>query len=392
MANKMLKKNSFTALAIETSCDETAMAVIQSEKTTSGWKFDVLSNVVASQIDIHKKWGGVYPELASRAHLEAMIPVLREALSPLGEISNNKLLISSKNLNAKFPKEKINMAMQKVDVIAVTEKPGLIGSLLMGIETAQILGTMFDKPIINVNHLEGHIYASFAGKIPNNKFLISNKIPNPKIKIENLKFKIPKTGIFPVLALVVSGGHTSLILMKDHLEYETVAQTIDDAAGEAFDKVARIIGLPYPGGPEIEKLAKKGNQNAYQFTVGMNGKSDFSFSGLKTAVLYLTKDVKTGRARKYNKADLAASFQKIVADTLIQKTQIAVRQYEPKTLILSGGVSANAYIRKRFQDVFSQSTTGCQQPTILIPPKTLSTDNAVGIGLAGIIKLAKQRF
>lgn len=335
-----------TILAIETSCDETAMAVIKSKKTTSGWDFEIISNIVASQIDIHKKWGGIYPELASRAHLEAMIPVLSEALAPLDQ--------------------KLTEAMEKVDAIAVTKEPGLIGSLLMGIETAQILGSVFNKPVINVNHLEGHIYSAFCS--------------------ESEKLKVSKSGIFPVLALVVSGGHTSLILMSDHLEYETVAQTIDDAAGEAFDKVARLIGLPYPGGPEIEKLAKKGDENAYQLTIGMDGKSDFSFSGLKTAVLYLTKNPSTGKKRQYSKAHLVASFQKTVTDTLIQKTSIAISAYEPKTLVLTGGVSANSYIRNRFSKEFAENIN------LLIPPKKLSTDNAVGIGIVGTIKLAKQRF
>ena len=361
-----------TILAIETSCDETAMAVIRSKKTASGWDFEVLSNVVASQIDIHKKWGGVYPELASRAHLEAMIPVLAQTLEPLSK----KLNVKNQNVNFQ-----IKNAMREIDAIAVTEKPGLIGSLLMGIETAQILGSMFDKPVINVNHLEGHIYSSFAGVNPNNQASSSEQIINHKSQI-----KIPKTGIFPVLALVVSGGHTSLILMKDHLKYETVAQTIDDAAGEAFDKVARIIGLPYPGGPEIEKLAQNSDENAYTLPIGMDRKSDFSFSGLKTAVLYLTKNPTTGKARKYNKADLAASFQKVVADTLIQKTKIALDKYEPKTLILTGGVSANSYIRDRFTHEFSK------RANLLIPPIPLSTDNAVGIGVAGIIKLPKERL
>ncbi len=335
-----------TILAIETSCDETAIAVLKVKKTVSNYQFEVLSNVVASQIDIHKKWGGVYPELASRAHLEAMIPVLTEATRPLDK--------------------EIKKAIEQIDSIAVTKEPGLIGSLLMGMETAQILGAMFNKPVINVNHLEGHIYSAFCaiGKKP---------------------FNIAINDIFPILALVVSGGHTSLLLMQDHLKYKTVAKTIDDAAGEAFDKVARIMGLPYPGGPEIEKLAKGGNENAYNLPIGLDHKQDFSFSGLKTAVLYLTKDPTTGKQRKYNRADLAASFQKTVSDTLIQKTKIAVRKYEPKTLILSGGVSANSYIRDRFQNVSSQSTTNNRLPTILIPPKHLSTDNAIGIGVAGAI-------
>lgn len=403
-----MSKNHLTILAIETSCDETAMAVIRSKKTASGWPaqggsalcgdFEIISNVVASQIDLHKKWGGVYPELASRAHLEAMIPVLQEAVLPLEENFKSQILNSKKTSNLKFKNSNFKQnsclagrrasfeIINSIDAIAVTEKPGLIGSLLMGLETAEILGAYFNKPVVRVNHLEGHIYASFAGEMPNNKFQISNN-NNPEIKINNLKFKIPTTGIFPVLALVVSGGHTSLILMRDHLKYQTVAETIDDAAGEAFDKVARILGLGYPGGPEIEKLAKSGNEDAYDLPIGLDGKKDFSFSGLKTSVLYKTKDVKTGKAKKYNKPDMAASFQKTVADTLIQKTKIAFDKYKPKMLILSGGVSANSYIRERFSAEFSRGED--RKYHLAIPPKNLSTDNAVGIGITGIIQLTK---
>ena len=383
MTKKLQKKNNLTILAVETSCDETAMAVIKSEETASGWEFEVLSNVVTSQIDIHKKWGGIYPELASRAHLEAMLPVLFQAIEPL-EL-NQKLKVKSQN-----DKSKIKSAMTEIDVIAVTKEPGLIGSLLMGIETAEILGAYFQKPVIKVNHLEGHVYSAFSGVNPKHEA----RNPKPSFargrQIQNLKFKIPKTGIFPILALVVSGGHTSLILMQDHLKYKTVAKTIDDAAGEAFDKVARILELPYPGGPEIEKSSKSGDENAYALPIGMNGKPDFSFSGLKTAVLYLTKNPTTGKKLKYNKADLAASFQKVVADTLIQKTRLATSKYEPKTLILSGGVSANSYIRDRFSSEFSRPTPNAKRLTVLVPPKPLSTDNAVGIAVAGVIKSANQ--
>lgn len=385
-----MKKNHLTILAIETSCDETAMAALKISETDPAWEFEVLSNVVASQINIHKKWGGVYPELASRAHLEAMIPVLQETLLPIEKFSKPKLQISSQSSGAQAKKAKIEKIFEKIDAIAVTEKPGLVGSLLMGIETAQILGAYFNKPVIKINHLEGHIYSGFAGRISNNKFLTSSKNQKSKlnnsIETQNSKFKILKKGIFPILALIVSGGHTSLILMDNHLKYKTVAQTIDDAAGEAFDKVARIIGLPYPGGPEIEKLAKDGNKNAYDLPIGLDRKKDFSFSGLKTAVLYLTKNPVTGKKLKYNKADLAASFQKVVTDTLIQKTRLATSKYEPKILILSGGVSANSYIRDRFSSEFSRPTPNAKRLTVLVPPKPLSTDNAVGIGIVGAIR------
>jgi len=337
-------------LAIETSCDETAAAVVEAKKTAGGFEIEILSNAVASQIDIHKKWGGVYPELASRAHLEAMIPVLDEALKPVNGIHD---------LN------------KKIDAIAITVGPGLIGSLLMGVETAQILSSYFNLPVVPVNHLEGHVYAAFCGE---------DQSSNDKCQ----KIEIKKSGIFPILALVVSGGHTSLILMKDHLKYETVGQTIDDAAGEAFDKVARIMDLGYPGGPVIEKIAKKGNESKYPLPLSMVDRKtlDFSFSGLKTAALYLTKDPRTQKKLKYDKADLAASFQKTVCEILTQKTIQAARTYQPKTVILGGGVSANSYLREHFvREVSKISGT-----EVLIPPKQLSTDNAAGIAIAGVLK------
>ncbi|MCX6809725.1 MAG: tRNA (adenosine(37)-N6)-threonylcarbamoyltransferase complex transferase subunit TsaD [Candidatus Berkelbacteria bacterium] len=375
-------KNKFI-LAIETSCDETAMSLVRFVENKNGWEIDILSNVVASQIDIHKKWGGVYPELASRAHLEAMIPVLEEALEPLNElrITNNELRMGLESIhNSPFK------ILDSISAVAVTQGPGLIGSLLMGIETAQVISAIYNKPIVPVNHLEGHVYSAFA----------EYKGKGQRVKVKNSKFEIPKRGIFPVLSLVVSGGHTSLILMEDHLKYKTVGQTIDDAAGEAFDKVARILDLGYPGGPAIEKLAKTGNENVYDLPVALKNSLDFSFSGLKTAALYLTKDPRTQKKLKYNRADLAASFQKAVVDALILKTQKAISKYNPKTVILSGGVSANGYLRERFVRQLSArraepSGRRPQPPVILIPPVALSTDNAVGIAIASALKFSKNQ-
>jgi len=371
-------------LAIETSCDETAASLIRFRETESNFEFEVLSNAIASQIDIHKEWGGVFPELASRAHLESIIPVLEEAVKPLNESRSAKCEVRSENIRSSQL-----AALNSVNAIAVTSGPGLIGSLLMGTETANILAGYFNKPIIPVNHLEGHVYSAFAEY---KQSAISSQHSEKKLSPDSwkLKAKISKTGIFPILALVVSGGHTSLILMKDHLQYETVGQTIDDAAGEAFDKVSKLMELGYPGGPIIEKLAESGNENKYKLPVAMKDSCDFSFSGLKTAVLYMTKDPRTKEKLKYNQADLAASFQKAVVDALILKTKKAVEKYQPKTLILGGGVSANGYLRKRF--VHEIKNGKWKMENVLIPPKHLSTDNAVGIAIAATLKFSKNQI
>jgi N6-L-threonylcarbamoyladenine synthase len=336
-----------TILAVESSCDETAAAVVRVGEGKSGYDFEVVSNVVASQIDLHKKWGGVYPELASRAHLEAMIPVLTEALEPLGDGFKG---------------------LEKIDAVAVTAGPGLIGSLLMGFEAAKIICALYKKPLIAVNHLEGHIYASFAHKE---------------------KFLVPKNAIFPCIALIVSGGHTSLVLIRDHLQYKTVGETIDDAAGEAFDKVARILDLGYPGGPAVENLASQGDDSAYDLPLSMLSSKDlnFSFSGLKTAVLYKTKNPATGEKREFDRAGLAASFQKTVSKILTQKTIKAINAHNAKTVILSGGVSANGYLRSYFLKQISKDT----KAKILIPPKNLSTDNALGIAITGAMHFLKKQ-
>jgi N6-L-threonylcarbamoyladenine synthase len=374
-------------LAIETSCDETAASLIKFRSTETNFEIEVLSNAIASQIDIHKKWGGVFPELASRAHLEAMIPVLEEALLPLAGIRNKE--VGSRGKTEETTPNSLFVIPNSVSAIAVTQGPGLIGSLLMGTETANILASHFDKPLISVNHLEGHVYSAFA-KTNKEEGIKNNEKKSPIIP--NSSFLIPKKGIFPILALVVSGGHTSLILMKDHLQYETVGQTIDDAAGEAFDKVSKLMELGYPGGPIIERLAESGDENKYDLPVAMKDSCDFSFSGLKTAVLYMTKDPRTKEKLEYNQADLAASFQKAVVDALILKTKKAVDKYQPKTLILGGGVSANGYLRKRFISEISLRPTPCAlPPTILIPPKNLSTDNAVGIAIAAALKFCKNQ-
>lgn len=326
-------------LAIETSCDETAAAVLAD---TNG-QLNVLSNVVASQIDIHKKYGGVVPEVAARAHIESVIPVLEEALKKAG------------------------VKPAELDRIAVTHGPGLIGSLTVGVETAKALSEAWHKPLYPVNHLGGHIYANFIAS--------ENKKPE-----------------FPLVALLVSGGHTLLIYMKSHLDYQIISYTRDDAAGEAFDKGAKILGLPYPGGPAIAAVAQKGSETAFNFPIidltaapkrnliGFLEKPepslDFSFSGLKTALLSKTKTLKMNSKIK---ADLAASFQKAIIETLIQNSLRAIQKYQPKTFILSGGVAANKDLREKLGQEIKKVSP---QTLYLIPDSDYCTDNAAMIGAA----------
>jgi N6-L-threonylcarbamoyladenine synthase len=315
----MPKSKPIKILAIETSCDETAAAVI--EKTDSD--LEIISNVVTSQIEIHKKYGGVFPEHASRAHVEKIIPVVEEALGNIDP-----------------------------DIIAVTIGPGLIGSLLVGINFAKTLAFAQKKLIIGVNHWLGHIYSNWAEK------------PYP---------------IFPALILIVSGGHTGLVLMESPNDIEPLGETLDDAAGEAFDKVAKLLNLSYPGGPAISKAAKKGNPKTYNFPRSMLDQKNynFSFSGLKTAILYETK--KLQKMSLKNKADFAASFQQAVIDILIGKTIQAAYEFKPKSICICGGVSANKELREQMKKAVAKLPW---KTSYHVPPIKLSTDNAAMIGIA----------
>lgn len=308
-------------LGIETSCDETAAAVIKNGR-------EILSNVVLSQIDIHQKYGGVVPEIASRHHIEAIFPVINEAL------------------------EKAHVTLDDIEVIAVAHGPGLVGSLLVGVAAAKALAFALNKPLVGVNHIEGHIYANF----------LSGQEVNP-----------------PLVCLTVSGGHTDLLLIPRLGEYQILGRTRDDAAGEAFDKVARVLGLPYPGGPQIEKLAQGGNKTAIFFPRGLQepGNFDFSFSGLKTAALnYLNeaKQKKEGVALH----DFAASFQWAIIDILTQKLLTAASVHGVKQIVLSGGVAANGTFRGHVEA--EALKRGLE---LLYPPIYLCTDNAAMIGSAG---------
>ena len=313
-------------LAIETSCDETAAAVIENGRS-------LLASTVASQIDIHARYGGVFPEVASRQHILSIVPVVEQTLA------------------------KAHMSLGDIDAIAVTRGPGLAGSLVVGLNMAKGLVLGADIPLVGVNHLEGHIYSAWvynAGEDPP---------PEPE---------------FPLMALLVSGGHTELNLMEAHHSYKHLGATRDDAAGEAFDKIARLLGLGYPGGPAIQKATEAGNTQAFKFPrAWLEGKWDFSFSGLKTAVL---REVKRQEGRPLPVADLAASFQAAVVEVLFTKTIKAAREFKVKEILVAGGVSANQALRQAFQ---SQ-----KEFPVNIPDISLCTDNAAMIAAAGYFRYA----
>jgi N6-L-threonylcarbamoyladenine synthase len=317
-------------LGIESSCDETAAAVIENGRC-------MLSNVVASQIDIHAKYGGVFPEVASRQHIRTIYAVVEESL------------------------QQAHLTLDNIDAIAVTRGPGLAGSLVIGMNTAKGLALAGNKPLIGVNHLEGHIYSSWVYR--------PETVPPPEA---------PQ---FPIMALLVSGGHTELNLMTDHLTYQRLGATTDDAAGEAFDKVARLLSLPYPGGPSVQKVAEEGNPRAFNFPrARTDGTFDFSFSGLKTAVLRVVRQFEES-GRHLPVADLAASFQAAVVDVLFTKTMKAAHTHKVHQILIAGGVSANKALRETF---LAQS-----EFPVNIPPLFLCTDNAAMIGSAGYFRFSK---
>jgi len=315
-------------LAIESSCDETACAVLENGRM-------LLASTVASQMDIHARYGGVFPEVASRQHVLSIIPVVEQTLA------------------------QSRLTLKDVDAIAVTRGPGLAGSLVVGMNMAKGLALGLGLPLVGVNHLEGHIYSAW---------------------VYNMGEATPTEPQFPLMALLVSGGHTELNLMTDHLTYKRLGSTLDDAAGEAFDKVGRLLGLPFPGGPSIQRAAEGGDPNRFKFPrARLENPYDFSFSGLKTAVLYEVNDLK-----KKNEAlpveDLAASFQATAVDVLFKKTMQAARDFGAKEILVAGGVSANRALRNAFQ---SQT-----EFKVNIPTFSLCTDNAAMIAAAGYYRYA----
>ena len=310
-------------LAIESSCDETACAILENGRA-------LLASTVASQMDIHARYGGVFPEVASRQHVLSIIPVVEQTL------------IQS------------NLTLKDIDALSVTRGPGLAGSLVVGMNMAKGLALGTSLPLIGVNHLEGHIYSSW---------------------IYNAGESISAEPKFPLMTLLVSGGHTELNLMTNHLTYQRLGSTLDDAAGEAFDKVARLLGLPFPGGPSIQKTSESGNATRFKFPRARLDKPyDFSFSGLKTAVLYEVEALKKSK-KPLPIEDLAASFQAAVVDVLFNKTIKAAREFGAQEILVSGGVSANRALREAFQ---SQN-----EFRVHIPAFSLCTDNAAMIAAAG---------
>lgn len=313
-------------LAIESSCDETAMAIVEDGRK-------ILSNTVYTQIAIHTMYGGVVPEVASREHIKKVTYVLDEVL------------------------KQANMTLDDIDAVAVTKEPGLIGSLMVGVNTAKTISLCFNKPLIYVNHIHGHIYANY----------------------------LEEDFTFPLLALVVSGGHTELVLMKDHMDFEILGETLDDAVGEAYDKVARVVNVGYPGGPIIDKMAHIGTPTYPLPHIKLSKDSlDFSFSGLKSAVINLCHNANQ-RGETIDANNLAASFQNAVIDVLVSKTVLAATMYDVNQVIIAGGVAANKGLRSAMQEAMNNLNI-----KLTVPQFKYCTDNAAMIAAAGYHKYIKE--
>lgn len=300
-------------LALESSCDETACAILKND--------ELIANVISSQIEVHQKYGGVMPEIASRLHLENILVVINEAI------------------------EKAHIKLEDVTAFAVTRGPGLIGALHVGLQAIKTLALIYNKPIIPIHHLAGHIYA--------NEFVSPLK--------------------FPTLALVVSGGNTELVYMKEHLSFEVIGETLDDAVGESFDKVARVLGLPYPGGVSIDKLSKEGIHEYNLPNMKHEDTLNFSYSGLKTAVINLVHKLEQNN-QQVNIANMAKSFQDVAIKELLDKVNLAIKKYDVKQIVLAGGVSANSYLRSEITAMFKDTNI-----EVIIPPIWCTTDNAAMI-------------
>jgi N6-L-threonylcarbamoyladenine synthase len=333
-------------LGIETSCDETAAAVVDDGSR-------LLSNVVASSMDLHVKYGGVVPEIAARSHIEVILPVIQQVLSDA------------------------NCTWNDIDAIAVTYGAGLGGSLLVGVMTARTLAITHNKPLYGINHVEGHVYVNFLTETALSGYKLPAKQPD-----------------FPMLAIIVSGGHSQLVVFRDHFDYALLGQTQDDAIGEAFDKVAKMLGLPYPGGPSVTEAAKKGDSHAFEIPKAKMGKYDFSFSGPKTAVLRLAQaQINEGyafpswklseRLSEAQKADIAASFQRVAIETIVDKARLAYQEFAPKSIVIAGGVAANDELRRQLTEAISLPLS--------FPDPKLCTDNGAMVATLGCFKVARNQ-
>ena len=404
-------------LAIETSCDETAIALIESPRT--GHSFRVLSNIVLSQIKLHEKWGGVVPNLAKREHQKNLPPLLLQALSEAGflipnspnylisnKISKQKLLTRNYSLQTILQREselleqfiKHITPLQKppIDIIAVTQGPGLEPALWVGVNFARALSVLWGIPLVGINHMEGHVFSALvkAEKTP-------RRMTGPTFKLQTISY--------PALALLVSGGHTELVLMRKPLKYEIIGETRDDAAGEAFDKVARILKLGYPGGPHVAACAQRAQTDtesksprASALRLRMSARElklprpmmhtkdfDFSFSGLKTAVLYLVRDLEKQKVniQKLRPA-ICKEFQDAVVEVLVAKTIRAAETYKVKTILLGGGVAANSELRKRL----SKEVQKCvPASSLMLPGSSVTGDNALMIAVAALMRKTKAK-
>jgi len=391
-------------LAIETSCDETAVAIVEATGDQKSTEFRVLGNALLSQIDIHREYGGVFPALAKREHAKNLVPLLEAALEEAELLHEDTqswpetlrdqivdILARELGLAEAFFEFVGECEIPNIDAIAVTAGPGLEPALWVGINFAKALSLAWEKPVVAVNHMEGHIMAALAKELRSDL--------NPEF--QGLTLEIQDAEL-PILALLISGGHTELVVMKTWLEYELLGQTRDDAVGEAFDKVARLIGLPYPGGPEISKLAEDSRMNdlvSRSFDERLtrsfilprpmlhDATCDFSFAGLKTAVRYQLKD--RADLSEAEKRELAREFEDAAAEVLYAKTVRALEQTDAKTLVLGGGVSANTHIRRVFTDGIRDNYS---HVALRLPAPALTTDNALMIALAGYYRALRGEY
>lgn len=385
-------KKSMKILAIETSCDETAIAILECEGDQKNAKFTVLGNALFSQIAIHKEYGGVFPTLAKREHAKNLVPILEAALEEAELLYEDTQAIPAEkqdrvaailsrepDLTEAFFAFIGECEPPPIDAIAITTGPGLEPALWVGVNFAKALAVLWEKPLIAINHMEGHLIAALA-----NRKHVPSQTNRSMFTISDVRM--------PVLALLVSGGHTELVCMREWLTYELIGQTRDDAAGEAFDKVARMLELPYPGGPEISRLAEAAREtqeeNPYTLPRPMlhDATCDFSFAGLKTSVLYLLRDKPNMRER--DKRHIAREFEDSVADVLWKKTARALAVTNAQTLVIGGGVSANTHIRR----IFTEKINEYPHVTLRISIDLLATDNAIMIALAGFYRSLRRDF